>query len=501
MTRIQTLLATCLTAIVSVASLSVTAAHGGYTDPDPQRGPKAPTTMSKDPIRVDLSDSSAFGRTLRDWGYDLKYDRAVKQILADKAFRDRVFGSGAVTTLRIPIFADASSVNAKGKPRAALFAPTAALIRATTLVLSEHPDLQVFASLKTVCPGSKPKCNEFADSLKNKRGKLRGKRYGAFLAAYLKRLDAAGIPVAVVGPDNEGNGGRNVTDNVFANSNNEGAITPRKFSTIATTLRARYDGVVRLTFNDAKKPDTKTLCTKRLWKGQVRPDIAALHYDSDKRSDKMGGPNTKAYPWQPVWKYFRDYTRCAQRLHSAPTWDTEFHYTNFPGVGDAGDAVFATEALFDHLDAGVSGIVWWSYLGRASSPGKASLQQAMVETLAVATPVPTTDGDGKVIGQGRGWFSTRAVRQGNDLVLWVVNDTKWSYPFKGIQVTMPGGGRYTPDLSAIELRQWKNRAVTPSFSEVPSGEVAALVRVSSRGVPQVKLPRRSISVVRFKGVF
>jgi hypothetical protein len=435
------------------------------------------------PIEIDTAKQ---GVRFTDWGLDIKQSCSqgadpcvppvAKKLAADPAWAAEIFGSGRMNVLRIPIRADGKGVDGSGS-----FDPSyyGIIVQAAKNALAVNPNIRIFASRSTVsdCPNGDPSCMDFAESLKE-GGKASGKvlmwKYGRLLGQYLTWFDAQGVHVDILGPDNEP-------------TNNEGQLSITRIEDAMKSLDEHYDkSRPKLMLNDGSKPDIEFLEKVDALGKWPLVGFAGTHYQSDERATRHD--------------LLDEFAAFARHQGHKQVWDTEYHFTDNkpnddkPGVlGEFADAALGVYGIFDQLDAGLSGIVWWSYRPPSEGTSKSEIQTALVETIGGAFPLATSDGDGPA--SRRSSLNTRAVHQGKDVVLWVVNDSGYDYPQKPIVLRKENGSRIQVK-SAPTWERWKRVDPTGGAMSHSNG-VGKVVK----GNASVAYPPNSITVVRIADVY
>lgn len=435
------------------------------------------------PIEVDIQKN---GVHFTDWGFDIKQScfgggqpncapPVAKKLAEEPAYVAEIFGSGRMNVLRIPIRADDKGVDASGN-----FAPAyyGVVVQAVKNVLAVNPAVRIFASRNTVsdCANGDASCPDFASSLKEggkESGKVQMGKYGKMLGQYLAWFDSQGVHVDILGPDNEP-------------TNNEGQLTIGRIEDAMKSLEQQYGKQhPKLMLNDGSKPDVGFL-TKVSQAGKWNMvGFAGTHYQSDERATRH----------EALDKFAE-----MARAHGKEVWDTEYHFTDNkagddkPGVkGEYADAALGVYGIFDQLDAGFSGIVWWGYKPSSEGTSKSQIQTALVESVGNSFPLPTSDGDGPK--SQRQSLSTRAVRQGKDVVVWIVNDSKHDYGKKEIILRKKNGKRAKAKAEPTFLR-WTR--IDPKGGAM---EYESRTGKIEGGNAALGIPAYSISVVRIADVY
>ena len=371
-------------------------------------------------VRLDLPRGPRF----TDWGFDLKQEcrrcpSVARKVARDPDFARDVFGSGKVSLVRIALRADERAVDADGHLMPGWYADT---VQAVANIRAANPDVQIYASRSTVgdceVPDDDGRCMDFAPSLKigGTYGRVSPWKYGRLLAEYLRYMNANGVPVAVLGIDNEPHA-------------NEADLTPARFLRTIKALDANYGPrLPRLEANSPNNPDPD-------WWNAVSPDlyrrlsISAIHSHPDR--------------WH--WRQRQPAVQVARiaKAHGLARWNTELHWTNIPSpYGGTSRSVIS---VLTQLTQGYTAIVWWGYRPRSSGAATAQIQNAFVDTIDNSQPVRTRDWDGAAARLDT--LTTRAFLRGGYVYLWVVNDSR---SFWNRRITF--AGRHT---GAPRYERWR----------------------------------------------
>lgn len=445
-------------------------------------GESSADLATKGPIGVSIDK---LGHRFTDWGFDIKQDcepgaapdcvpPIAKRLANDPAWAREIFGSGKMNVLRIPIRADDDGVDENGRFKPEYYR---VIVQAAKAALAANPNVRIFASRNTVhdCDKATPQCLDFHKALKQggvANGQVMMSKYGALLAEYLEWFDAQGVHVSILGPDNEP-------------TNNEGNLTIGRISDAIDALDTRYKKArPKLMLNDGSRPDVaflKAVDEKKKWN---LVGFAGTHYQSDERKERHA--------------LLDQFANFAHQQGKTDVWDTEYHFTDNkpgddkPGVqGEYGDAALGVYGVFDQLDAGFSGIVWWGYKPPSDGTSKSEIQTALVESIGGGWPLATTKNDA-----ARRAFSTRAIRQGKDVVVWVVNDTDKSIPKKPIHFKSAAGKDVNAKTKPT-FERWVQKPGVAGGKMTHESGVGGL----EKGDAFVGYPEHSITVVRVPDVY
>lgn len=524
--------------------------------------PMTSVAVDTSAVRIDIG---AEGRVINDIGFDLKQPGVAARLIQPNAagqpeatpYARALFSDRRFTVLRIPIFA--SNQQGKGKPARAIINSNGTLnyensradtaygdvIDAVRVVRQLQPGMKVFASLRTVdCEGGNhrtdPECQEFNGAFKQ-NGAIAPAAYGQFLGRYLQFMKASGVDVDFIGPDNEGRGdpacpaesGADWPARECVGTNNEGRISVADVKIIRTAMASQLSGtgigVPGIIFNDGMEPDNRTICgaasDDALWNVVF---AKGMHYQAKNRHHRVAG--------QSQFARLDALVGCRPNF---PTWDTELHYDQDMGIapspnstnaqlivrGGFQDGIMYMKGVADHFDAGVRGIVYWAYAGRrfnCSAPATGDainncalsmLQESLHQTLAGATTsghiggrvLPSTGFGSAAAPIARGGTPTRAVRVGNDVAVWIINDTGDEFAAKPMDLIRANGSSvtYTPEQAqALEVRRWSRQPETPDgmVGMRYEGVVAGATSVGSNDLPRVEVPPYTITQVWFRDI-
>lgn len=252
--------------------------------------------------------------------------------------------------------------------------------------LEVNPDLIIFASKKLNGKYS------FPEWVQDSSGVI-PEQYVILLADYIEYMASVGIPTHILGLDNE---------RLF----NEGNITPERFQQIVDLLE---ELAVERGF-----PMPQIIGHEDYVPGYTNwmRDLAAN--DAVDRLDIFG---THYYP------HDRNTNKVA-RLESdlayagdLPRWHSELHWNAKSDVDDILEVEDGFASLLDMTDKGFEGLMWWDY---KRSNYRGVLMRHLTTNLIGYTPVLMDDHDGSdTLTDGK--LHTRAYRNGNKMVVWILN--------------------------------------------------------------------------------
>ncbi|MEJ6951452.1 glycoside hydrolase family 30 protein [Natronospora cellulosivora (SeqCode)] len=381
---------------------------------------------------------------ITDWGYDIKgiNDTGNRANSLTEEYAKKLFVEDGMTLLRVPIFA-AFAHQEEGELDETVYEHTNQAIRNT---LNVRSDVKIFASLKLL--GNKT----FPDWVKNEKGDLIPEKYASLVADYLKFMQEENLPVHYLGVDNEP-------------EYNEGDMTPEEYKDIIYELwtLALIDGftVPKLIGPETYGPKVELLepLNRDGWRDTV--DIIGTHY-------------------YPEWRPYNNLQRMVGAAEGRSIWNTEVHafkrqLTEERGFDFLRDSVLS---LFENYDLGLSGYVWWDYV-RFDVRGEMAVNT--VRSTLGARLLEMDDFDGRSLGNWR--FNSRAFRQKNDLVIWIVNSRRDldSYGFQLDQ------GEFTGPVTYI---QW-----TEDYSTHGEANITADNRF------ELSFPNEAITYIRVHGVY
>ncbi len=423
-----------------------------------------------------LLSSAAFGTTrgpilvtsesplqkITDWGYDIK--QRGKAAALDATLAEEVFVEDGMTVLRIPVLAGESWGQTSGHPRPGEINEPVyrEIVEAVHRVQAANPDVTVFASIKN-------HIRDFPEWVQYPSGSLKPGEYARLLFDFLSYMKANHIRISVLGVDNERVG--------------QVPITPAKHNKIVTTLASLHAAAEipepLFIAPEPYRPGRRSInwldrLAVRGWGSSVH--LAGTHYYSHMRK-------ARGSAYVSLLARFR---AAAGRM---PLWDSEFHWQDVGG--DYADALFGLMSAFDHFDNGFQGMVWWNYRPESDGTAQAELQTALVTSTTNAYPISVDDQDGWFLNDTK--LSTRAFKQGRDVVLWILNDTRTTFTGKTIRIP---GETITPS-TAPTFTRWK-RLPGSGALVTESGSV----RVGqSDDVFELELPTKSMTYVRIPDIY
>lgn len=515
----------------AISTVALAPASGTEAD-DPAREPSRVVAPS---ISIDVGDP---GGVVRHVGFDIKQFSNRTAALTEDLAR-QIFSTGDYDVLRVPIIPQPGFVtaghqlpdsNGVDTPGGTYLDP---YIRFATWAKEYAPagvDVRIFASLKTpvevdddndrndcgswgrfdeghrVCKAFSPFLH-FRDSA---AGAVDGRAYADYLASYLNewhRAEAA-VDVDILGPDNEGAGGLASRFDPMAWPNNDGQISAAKYEVIVERVDALLGAgeapTPVMNFNDGKVPDLRTICTSPglstdAW---ARTGFLSFHYGAKRRLfGPVGGGNT-GMPRLEVREYIKRLKQCETAhdpQNTKNTWDTEFHFTD--GSEEYRLVAAGINALFDELNAGTNGVVWWG-TPYPNSPGCATIERKHEDRRMMAN-LSTALQNGVPLGTSRSdavsGLSFQAVRNGTDL--WLLALTGANATPDDLIVRAAGVSISPGDHPGYQAFQWRTSSDGSIGTKAcPVGKVQGI-----SGQPDTlrlaDLPDRSLTFVRIPGVF
>jgi hypothetical protein len=255
--------------------------------------------------------------------------------------------------------------------------------QALKLAKKLRPDTLIFASKKLEGTDS------FPDWTKDHDGVL-PENYAVLLADYLDYMQREGLPVDVLGIDNE-------------RRYNEGNLTPERHREVVEALRI--------------------LAQQRGFKmPQIigHEDFAMGRNHWMETFKKTGGDTLDIFGghYYPGARYL---DRLRSDLKAAGTrekWHTELHWDS---RSDGDPFLLATQAclaLWDCTDNGMNGLMWWDF--SSSKTMRNELMHAVTIPLVNARPVAVRDPDGALTVDEMA-LHTRAFLQGDRLTVYAIN--------------------------------------------------------------------------------
>ncbi len=310
---------------------------------------------------------------------------------------------------------------------------------------ARNPDLIVFASKKLNGEES------FPDWTRDENGVVPA-QYAILLADYIEYMAAQGIPVDVLGVDNE-------------RKYNEGNIVPETHKEIVDELLAlsaeRGFSMPQIIGHEDFDPDRNNWMADLVGSGWGdRLDIFGTHYYAR---------------WRPLNSLRSDLAWAGDR----EKWHTELHWDQ----QDEDDMVEAEEsicAMWDCTDNGMNGLMWWSY---ARTGFRGSIMKDFSTPLIGAFALATDDVDGPDTTTP-GKLQTRAFLKGNQLTVFAVNvDSGTDYSSMVFRVD---SGYIVSDVAVL---QWTGTNDT-------AGTASTVVPLDSQSF-EFTLPNRSLSSFTF----
>lgn len=281
--------------------------------------------------------------------------------------------------------------------------------------MARNSDLIVFASKKLNGDYS------FPDWVLGEDGII-PELYVILLADYIEYMASEGIPTDILGLDNE---------RVF----NEGNITPEKFKNVVDLLSVlaveRGFPMPQIIGHEDFVPGRnnwmKNLSDNN-WTNRL--DTYGTHYYPGDRNTTMVGR------LESDISYASD----------LPRWHSELHWDAKSDIDDILEIEDGFGSLLDMTDRGFEGLMWWGY---GLNGFRGATMQALTTNLLGYRPVVMTDHDGiDILTDGN--LHTRAFRNGNKMIVWVLNFNDNSYDDYSFKL---GSSAISSDVS---IEQWSD---------------------------------------------
>lgn len=386
------------------------------------------------------------GKVIDVFYYDIKQ---TNRNVTSAAMANEIFVVDDANGMRIPIFGT-DAVPAHPSEGVVVDNLYTDMIKAINFAKQARgtKEFKIFASKKLEAKTSFPAWVKDADG-------IIPSKYAILLADFLVFMKSKNIKVDYLGIDNE-----------FIY--NEGNLTPQKYSQTIDFLKTQLinkgiDMPILIGYEDYgpnKQNWLKTLINNG-WGDKM--DIYGTHY----------------YPHlRPKDKLIADLAL----IGTKPFWSTEPHWDNDPAVNDFDEAEQGMLALWDQIDLGMSGFMWWNY-ELNSLRGK--LMRAASVPLLGSKPIKITDIDGEDI-TALGKLQTRAFIEGKTITVFAVNMSNTvlnNYTFK-----IDG----TSILGKISSLQWTETSAIDGVSLLINSEG------DSSNIFSLTLPQRSITRFTFE---
>jgi len=271
-----------------------------------------------------------------------------------------------------------------------------------------NKDFYVFASKKLAGD------NSFPDWVKDENGVMVSE-YVTMLSDYLRYMKYKGIDIDYLGIQNE---------EVY----NEGNITAAKHADIIDSLRVRsqtesWDMPLIVGYEDFG-PNKAVISGT----GSFISNLSALG-----KLDRMDVYGTHYYPaWRPLSNLQKDLAY----LGDMPFWSTEPHWDAKSDVDDFEEAIPAIMTLWDQVEAGMTGFMWWSYQYSSTTALRPNLMPAFSVPIKDARAILMDDIDGPFIKGDKTYtrLETYAFREDNIITVYVLNNTENVYTDYGFKV-------------------------------------------------------------------
>ncbi|GEC72767.1 O-Glycosyl hydrolase [Flavobacterium flevense] len=386
------------------------------------------------------------GKLIDVFFYDIK--QATKN-LNNASEANEIFNIDDNNGLRVPIRGEN---NLPAHPSAGVVVEDMYNDVLTTISLAKQArgtkELKIFASKKLDGQTS------FPSWVKDANGIIPAK-YAILIADFIQFMKSKGVQIDYLGIDNE-----------FVY--NEGNITPQKYAQTIAALRILA-----------------------IEKGFAMPVLVGYEdYGPNKNNwvknlidngwgDTMDIYGTHYYPqFRPKDKLLVDLAFIGNR----PFWSTEPHWDAKAEVDDFSEAEEGILALWDQIDIGMSGFMWWSYSIGENLRGK--LMRAVSVPLLGARPIKVTDIDGESITT-LGKLQTRAFIENKTITVYAVNmneTVRNDYTFKLESTSIEG---------KVDALQWT--ATTP----IAGQQTSVNSEGTDKNIFSLTLPKRSITRFTF----
>ena len=311
--------------------------------------------------------------------------------------------------------------------------------------------LYIFASKKLKNQGS------FPHWTKDETGII-PKQYAILIADFIQHMNSRSVTIDYLGIDNE---------YVY----NEGKITPLKYKQTIDELKILaeqrgFDMPILVGYEDygPNKRDWVKKLFDNGWGDYM--DIYGTHY----------------YPqWRPYDKLKKDLSFIGDR----PFWATEPHWDAKAEINAYDDAEAAMVTLWEQIDLGMSGFMWWNYRYSKKAPVRMNLMRAASVPLLGAYPIRIEDIDGgNNVKESLGdKLQTRAFIEEGKITVYAINMKQTAYNDYGFSLN-------SKEISGeVTYKQWVDGG------DITATECTATL-VDNRKFSQT-LPSRSITVFSF----
>lgn len=393
------------------------------------------------------------GAKITDWGYDIKEPGRDK--LLTPALANDIFMSDQLTVLRVAIFGDDPNP-AHPRPGVVVESFYADQLSAMANARKARSNVKFYADKKL------SGLQTFPNWCKSDGGLL-PLPYARMIADYLQFMKNHGYAIDMLGINCEPEA-------------NEGVFTAAKHIAVIDELR-RLSKTKEFSF---------VMPPQIVGPNSLNPGFG-FHKKGDahgaqfiKDFDKHGSGNQLnilGTHWQhhSPGRPRENLDDFCHEARSRPTWNTEVHWKDQSGDVIA-DAENAMDGVFDCVDSGMTGFVWWSYHHEETS-----LKGSLIHRLTLSTlnsrPIDVDDLDGRTILVD-GKLVTRGFRKGQNCTVWVVNNSTAAYSpckFRLTTQTIAGNVTYT---------QWTaNASVTGSATLADDKDFS--IRIPEKTVTQV----------------
>ena len=371
--------------------------------------------------------------------YDFKSPSAPREFLRDDWAKTLLIEYG-FNGIRTSIYGT-SRVPAHPEPGTIISTYYEAEIAGLKRAKKIRPDLLIFASKKLY------KKESFPAWTKDGNGVI-PKKYALLLFDYLRFMKEEGLPVDVLGIDNE-------------RGFNEGNIMPKTHRAIVEELR-------RLTRRGKV----------RMPKIVGHDDIGMARNGWMKTFNEVGGDTMDVFGshYYPQWRHLERMKADLDAAGTREKWHTELHWDYKQGDDPFYQATIACLALWDSTDNGMNGLLWWAFNPKKTL--RDYLMHALTVPLVNAWPVTVVDPDGaETVDVNQ--LHTRAFLQGDQLTLYAVNlgEMEWT----PLRVKLASG----QIVGEVAGRHWSD--------DLPKEGLTAPIKPTSNQTFYIKIAPRTIN--------
>ncbi|VGO14511.1 Glucuronoxylanase XynC [Pontiella desulfatans] len=401
------------------------------------------------------------GVLITDWGYDIKNASVINGLTASKA--QELFIDDRMSVLRVAVWGDATrpAHPAAGEIDVSYYVYDPAVVNSKKMFTAmknardARPDVVFFPSKKL--DGQ----NSFPAWTKDGNGVV-PEQYARLLADYLRFWEhdlvrkSESFVFPMLGVDNE---------EVY----NEGNITPEKHLAIVNALRAMSEQAGTVDLIDTTHPTHPVVTVPAAFTMPpviIGPEDYGPSYTFVEELLALPGGGASldllGTHYYPRW---RPYPKLADMIgdgEGRPCWNSEVHWDNQGDLDDLEDAESALAAIFDNIELGLSGYVWWAY---TRTGFKGEMEKAITTSSTLSRPCAIDDEDGFNEKEPLGTLITRAFREGGSLRVWALNVSGTEYADHAFNLLQGG------ICGDVSYKRWAN--VDGSF--VSSGGSATVV--------------------------